>query len=170
MTISTPPEVVQIQTATPGTPRDPSTPEEAAEQFEAVLVRQFVATMTKGLFQSESGGAGAAQADAQRDAMTTALTDELVASGALRFRDLLLRQWGQDAGGADSASGAGADGPGAAGAAGPPRPERAPVLPAHAAPARSAPAGPAPAVPTSADAHFDLLRRAAALGKTRGRP
>lgn len=79
----------------PATPsRDPKTPEEAAEQFEAVLIRQFVDAMTDGLFDAAAGGASAAQADAQRDAMASALTDELVESGALRFRDLLLRQWG----------------------------------------------------------------------------
>ena len=164
MTVSTPPGAARAQTAPPGTPRDPSTPEEAAEQFEAVLVRQFVATMTKGLFQSESSGAGTAQTDAQRDAMTTALTDELVESGALRFRDLLLRQWGQDTGGAAS-GGAGDVGP-----AGPPRPARAPSLPGGAVPDRVEMVGPRSAAPTSADAHFDLLRRAAQLGKTQGRP
>lgn len=76
-------------------PRDKArTPEEAAEQFEAVLVRQFVDAMTESLFDGEAAGAMRAQVDAQRDAMASALTDELVESGALRFRDLLMRQWG----------------------------------------------------------------------------
>ncbi len=72
---------------------EPRTPEEAAEQFEALLVRQFVEVMTKDLFESEGSTLPAAQSDQQRDAMTDALTQELVETGALRFRDLLLRQW-----------------------------------------------------------------------------
>lgn len=74
------------------------TPEEAAEQFETILVRQFVDAMTKDLFKSSLGGDGLpeAQADAQREAMVNALTDELVESGSMLFRDILLRQWQQE--------------------------------------------------------------------------
>lgn len=74
----------------------PRTKEEAAEQFEAIFVKQFVQTMTKGLFDSSLAGEGAlsgGQADMQRDILTDTLTDHLVESGALRLRDLLLRQW-----------------------------------------------------------------------------
>lgn len=116
------------------------TPEEAAEQFEAVLVRQFVSTMTKGLFESTSGSLPGAQADAQREAMTDALTKEIVESGTLRFRDLLLRQWDRT-GQAET----GAEAP-----------------PAETPAAEAAP----PAAPASAagDDHFRLLHRAARLG------
>ena len=112
------------------------TPEEAAEQFEAVLVRQFVEAMTDGLCESASGSGPQAQVEAQRDALTTALTDELVDSGALRLRDLLLRQWG--------------------------RPTDAP---ADAAPSGPLDAAPLPA-PSSGDDHFRLLREAADLGNS----
>lgn len=74
----------------------PRTPEEAAKQFEAVFVKQFVQTMTKGLFDSSLAGEGAltgGQADMQRDILTDTLTDHLVESGALKLSDLLLRQW-----------------------------------------------------------------------------
>lgn len=92
--------VSPLATGIPGT--DPlnraDTPEEAAEQFEALLVRQFVDAMTKDLFKSTlvGGGIPEAQADAQREAMVNALTEELVESGAMLFRDLLLRQWQQE--------------------------------------------------------------------------
>ncbi len=74
------------------------TPEEAARQFEAILVRQFVTVMTDGLFKASlSGDEGPgwmkSQQDAQRDIMTDVLTDHLVESGVLRISDLLLRQW-----------------------------------------------------------------------------
>ncbi|MDT0631773.1 hypothetical protein [Rubrivirga litoralis] len=164
MTLSTPPGAAPLSPTPPGTPRKPGTPEEAAEQFEAVLVRQFVAAMTDGLFKNASGGAGATQADAQRDAMTTALTDQLVESGSLRFRDLLLRQWGKDGGGAAGAEGgaaAGAEATGGATETGPAPPRSGRAQPAHVEPPRP--------VQASGDAHFDLLRRAAALGKSSGR-
>lgn len=72
------------------------TPEEAAEQFEALLVRQFVEAMTKDLFKSTQESLPGAQAEAQREALVNALTDELVESGAMLFRDLLLQQWQQE--------------------------------------------------------------------------
>lgn len=74
----------------------PRTKAEAAEQFEAVLVRQFVQAMTKDLFKqslSGDGGMASGHVDTQRDVLTDALTDHLVSSGALSLSDLLLRQW-----------------------------------------------------------------------------
>jgi Rod binding domain-containing protein len=79
----------------------PRTTEEAAEQFEAVFVRQFVQVMTKGLFDRSLAGDDAladGQADMQRDILTDTLTDHLVESGALRLSDLLLRQWSRGEG------------------------------------------------------------------------
>ena len=83
------------------TRRGAKTPEEAAKQFEAILVRQFVTAMTDGLFQAslsgeEGPGWMKGQQDMQRDVMTDVLTDHLVESGALRISDLLLRQWQRD--------------------------------------------------------------------------
>ena len=89
---------VQAAPEAGSTRRKPATPEEAARQFEAVLVRQFVSTMTKGLFDASLSGEDgpgwmASQQDAQRDIMNDVLTDHLVESGAFRLSDLLLRQW-----------------------------------------------------------------------------
>ena len=61
-------------------------------------MRQFVTTMTDGLFKASlSGDDGPGwmkgQQDAQRDVMADVLTQHLVESGALRISDLLLRQW-----------------------------------------------------------------------------
>ncbi len=86
-----------INTASAGGPlssRRATTPEQAAEQFEAVLVRQFVQTMTKDLFKAseQEGGMSAMQADAQRDALTTALTDQLSTNDALGLRDMITRR------------------------------------------------------------------------------
>lgn len=77
------------------------TPAEAARQFEEVLVRQFVQTMTSGLFQAKlSGEEGPAwmgsYADMQRDELTNTLTRHLIDSGSLRLERLLMRQWGLD--------------------------------------------------------------------------
>ena len=71
----------------------PKDPEAAAEQFEAVLVRQFVEVMTRGLFDGEGEGMLTGQADLQRDTLTDALTDHLVEAGTLGIKDLLLAQW-----------------------------------------------------------------------------
>lgn len=75
-----------------------TTPEEAARQFEQILVKQLVQSMTSGLFNSPlSGDDGPqwmeAQADLQRDVLNDALADHLVQSGSLRLAELLLRQW-----------------------------------------------------------------------------
>lgn len=84
--------------AAASTPRNAKT-EEAATEFERVLVKQFVQTMTKDLFADTLAGSDGpswmgAYGDLQRDALTDVLTDHLVASGSMRLRDFLLRQWG----------------------------------------------------------------------------
>lgn len=79
---------------TTGGPPAPRNVAEAAEQFEAVLVRQFVQVMTKELFRQEGGGMSAMQADAQRDALTDALTRQLTTTDALGLRDVLTRSLG----------------------------------------------------------------------------
>ena len=78
--------------------RKASTPEEAAKQFEAILVRQFVAVMTEGLFKDGLAGDDGpgwmkGQQDVQRDVLTDVLTEHLVESGAMRISDLLVRRW-----------------------------------------------------------------------------
>ena len=97
MTINQPGSIQPIPLSA-DTKRGAKTPEEAAKQFEAILVRQFVTVMTDGLFKASlSGDEGPgwmkSQQDAQRDIMTDVLTDHLVESGVLRISDLLLRQW-----------------------------------------------------------------------------
>ncbi len=92
------PRSIQPTPAAGGPRHRAKTPEEAARQFETILVRQFVKTMTDGLFKASlSGDDGPGwmkgQQDTQRDIMTNVLTEHLVESGALRISDLLLRQW-----------------------------------------------------------------------------
>ena len=87
--------------------RAATTKEEAARQFESVLVRQFVEVMTKKMFDAPLSGEGGpgwmnSQRDTQRDIMTDVLTDHLVDAGALQLSDLLLRKW--DAGAAEDAA------------------------------------------------------------------
>lgn len=84
--------------ATGETPRNPETTEEAARQFEEILVRQLVRSMTDNLFKDSLAGEGAPQwmsgyAETQRDVLNTTLADHLIESGTLRFSDLMLRQW-----------------------------------------------------------------------------
>ncbi len=100
MTIDQPGSIQPIPLPT-DTRRGAKTPEEAAKQFEAILVRQFVTVMTDGLFKTSlSGDDGPgwmkSQQDAQRDIMTDVLTNHLVESGVLRISDMLLRQWQRD--------------------------------------------------------------------------
>jgi len=100
MTIDQPASIQPIPLPT-DTRRGAKTPEEAAKQFEAILVRQFVTVMTDGLFKTSlSGDDGPgwmkSQQDAQRDIMTDVLTNHLVESGVLRISDMLLRQWQRD--------------------------------------------------------------------------
>lgn len=69
------------------------TPEEAAKQFESVLVRQFVEVMTRSLFQSDEEGMMTGQGDLRKDILTDTLTDRLVDSGSFGISDILMRQW-----------------------------------------------------------------------------
>lgn len=85
----------------------PDSAEEAARQFERVLVKQLVSSMTKELFNESLAGDDApswmgAYGDMQRDSMTDILADHLVDSGALRLRDLLMRQWALNAASTDT--------------------------------------------------------------------
>lgn len=85
----------------------PDSAEEAARQFERVLVKQLVSTMTNELFKESLAGDDApswmgAYGDIQRDSMTDILADHLVDSGALRLRDLLMRQWALNAAATDT--------------------------------------------------------------------
>ena len=74
-------------------PRLPDDPVEAARQFEAVLVRQFVEVMTKDLFQGGEEEMMTGQADLQRDTLTDTLTEHLVDAGTFGIADLLTAQW-----------------------------------------------------------------------------
>ncbi|MFQ5572114.1 MAG: hypothetical protein ACE5G0_20750 [Rhodothermales bacterium] len=74
------------------------TPEEAARQFEEILVRQLVESMTDGMFESNLSGEDGpgwvkSQGEAQQDVFTDVLTQRLVESGVFKISDLLLRQW-----------------------------------------------------------------------------
>ncbi len=88
--------------ATPVQPdnRRPRSKAEAARQFEEVLVRQFVKTMTDGLFKTSLAGEDGpgwmeGYQQTQRDVLTDELTRHLVERGALHLSDQLLRQWGR---------------------------------------------------------------------------
>jgi len=75
-------------------------PEEAAAQFEEVLVKQLVKTMTDGLFKTSLAGEGGlssvgAYNDMQKDVLAEELSRHLIQSGTLRISDMLLRQWKQ---------------------------------------------------------------------------
>lgn len=77
----------------------PDSPEEAATAFEKVLVRRFVKTMTKKVFDSALSGQDGpswmnSQRDQQRDMLTDVLTDHIVESDTMGLRDMLLRDWG----------------------------------------------------------------------------
>ncbi len=88
-----------IPTLPPGTAQRARTPEQAARQFEEVLVRQFVQTMTKDLFKPLDGdGASSltAQADIQRDTLNDVLTRQLVDTGSFGVARMLERQWAQN--------------------------------------------------------------------------
>ena len=63
-----------------------------------MLVKQFVTTMTKELFEPMEGGPGwmGSQADLQREALADVLTQHLTESGALGVGDLVRRQWSPD--------------------------------------------------------------------------
>ena len=78
-------------TGAPGRPA--GSPEAAARQFEAVLVRQFVEVMTKDLFDGDAEVGLTGQADLQRDTLTDTLTEHLVESGTFGVADLMIAQW-----------------------------------------------------------------------------
>lgn len=86
-----------LPTAQPGVPQRAKSPDEAAKQFEEVLVKQFVQTMTKNLFKPMGDGPShlSAQADIQRDTLNDVLTRQLVASGSFGVARMLERQWAQ---------------------------------------------------------------------------
>lgn len=90
----------QRTTASPDIPEErPRNPQEAAAQFEKVLVQQFVDVMTEDMFSSSLAGEDGpqwmgSQRDSNRDAMTEVLTDHIVESGDLGLRELLLKRWG----------------------------------------------------------------------------
>lgn len=78
--------------------RQPRTPEEAAQQFEEILLRQFVHTMTRNLFRSSLDGEEApgwmeSYRDTQRDVLADILARHLAAQDRLGIAELLLRQW-----------------------------------------------------------------------------
>lgn len=81
----------------PGVSQRAKSPEEAARQFEEVLVKQFVQTMTKDLFKPMGEGPSylSAQADIQRDTLNDVLTRQLVDSGSFGVARMLERQWAQ---------------------------------------------------------------------------
>ena len=80
----------------------PETPKEAAEQFEKVLVRQFVDVMTEGMYDASLAGDDGnhwmgSQRDRQRRVMTDMITDKLTEAGDLQISKTLLRSWGVEA-------------------------------------------------------------------------
>lgn len=77
----------------------PDTPTEAAEQFEEVLVRQFVKVMTKGMFSKSLSGEGGggwmqSQRDRQRSMMTDMIADRLSDGDSLQIAETLTERWG----------------------------------------------------------------------------
>lgn len=92
---------VDIPNAAPGLPPEAKkarTPEEAAKQFEEVLIKQMVHTMTKELFDSKLTGDDAPQwmgaySDMQSDILTEELARQLSESGRMGISELLIKQW-----------------------------------------------------------------------------
>jgi Rod binding domain-containing protein len=82
-----------------GQSQQPQNLEEAAEQFEQVLVRQLVTTMTDDLFDSplagKQSGAMQSQGRLQSDALTDTLTAELVKHDSFGLSELLMKKWRQ---------------------------------------------------------------------------
>lgn len=78
---------------------NPETPEEAAEQFEKVLVRQFVDVMTEDMYSSSLAGDEGkhwmgSQRDRQRRIMTDMIADKLTEAGDLQISETLMQSWG----------------------------------------------------------------------------
>lgn len=92
---------IDISTGTAGLRpegRKPDTPEEAARQFEEVLIKQMLHTMTKDLFDSSITGDDAPQwmgayGEMQGDILSTELARQLGENGKLGISELLLKQW-----------------------------------------------------------------------------
>ena len=77
---------------------NPSTPEEAANKFEKILVEQFVNVMTEQLFKSNLSGEDGpgwmkAYGDTQRKVLTEVLSDHLVDNGTFNISETVLQQW-----------------------------------------------------------------------------
>lgn len=90
--------------------RRAETPEEAARQFEEILAKQFVKTMTDGLFKTSLAGDDApgwmgAYGDMQKEALGDELAKHLVDSGTLRISEMLLRQWNRTSAAPDDEAG-----------------------------------------------------------------
>ncbi|WP_263810189.1 MULTISPECIES: hypothetical protein [Salinibacter] len=80
----------------------PETPKEAAEQFEKVLVRQFVDVMTEGMYSSSLAGDGdknwmGSQRDRQRRVLTGMISKKIAEGDNLQISETLMRSWGTDA-------------------------------------------------------------------------
>lgn len=78
--------------------RKPNTPEEAARQFEQVLVKQMIGEMTEEMFDSSLAGDDAPQwmgsyNDMQSDMLATELAKQLTENGRLGIADMLMKQW-----------------------------------------------------------------------------
>lgn len=76
----------------------PSTRKEAARKFEKVLVRQFTKVMTEDMFTNSLAGKGGgnwmeSQRDRQREHMTDMITEQLVESNSLGFKEKLMEKW-----------------------------------------------------------------------------
>lgn len=86
-----------LPASAPAAPARAKTPQQAAQQFEEVLVKQFVQTMTKDLFKPMAGSPShlSAQADIQRDTLNDVLTRQLVDNGSFGVARMLERQWAQ---------------------------------------------------------------------------
>ncbi len=92
---------MDIQNSVPGlhpAERRPTSPEQAAEQFEHILVKQMVEVMTKDLFESGLAGDDAPQwlggySDMQSDVLATELANKMTEDGRLGIADLLMKQW-----------------------------------------------------------------------------
>ena len=91
-----------LGTGLTGGDANPETPKEAAEQFEKVLVRQFVDVMTEDMYSSSLAGDGdknwmSSQRDRQRKVMTNMITDKLTETGNLQISETLMQSWGKNA-------------------------------------------------------------------------
>ncbi len=78
--------------------KKPTTPEAAAKQFEEVLIKQMVHTMTKELFDGNLTGDDAPQwmggySDMQSDVLAEELAKQLGKSGRMGIAELLIKQW-----------------------------------------------------------------------------